>query len=66
MPIDDSNWLERRAAEVRQRAIARRRGRLDRAQVIGRLSSIESTPRERLAEPHSTGQLDVPGAGFDD
>jgi hypothetical protein len=42
------DYLERHAAEVRQRAFARRRHRLDR-QVIGRFTGIDATPRERLA-----------------
>jgi hypothetical protein len=49
MLIADLNWSEKRAAEVRQRAIARRRRhRLDR-EVIGRFTGIDAAPRERLA-----------------
>jgi len=58
MPTDDSNWFERRAAEVHQRAIARRRRPRDR-QVIGRFTGVDAeVSRERLAP----GQLADVGA----
>jgi len=48
MLIGDPNWFEKRAAEVRQRALDRRRHRSGR-RVIAQFSGVDAAPRERLA-----------------